>query len=54
MQVLQRAEQWCPQAEKVFVNPTGQIVDPKSIQESPAQAESAQNQQQGTVNLLST
>ncbi len=28
MQVLQEASEWCPDAEKVFVSPTGQLVDP--------------------------
>ena len=36
MQVLQEASQWCPDAEKVFVNPTGQLVDPAAAQEQVA------------------
>lgn len=31
--MLQDAEQWCPNAEKVFVSPTGQVVDPETVQQ---------------------
>ncbi len=33
MQVLQEASKWCPDAEKVFVSPTGQLVDPAAAQQ---------------------
>lgn len=33
MQILQKAALWCPNAEKVFVSPTGQIVDPATVQQ---------------------
>ena len=36
VQVLQEASQWCPQAEKVFVSPTGQLVDPAAAQQQVA------------------
>ncbi len=36
MQVLQEASQWCPDAEKVFVSPTGQLVDPAAAQQQVA------------------
>ncbi|KAL0051824.1 hypothetical protein WJX82_002704 [Trebouxia sp. C0006] len=35
-QVLQEASQWCPDAEKVFVSPTGQLVDPAAAQQQVA------------------
>ena len=36
VQVLQEASQWCPDAEKVFVSPTGQLVDPAAAQQQVA------------------
>lgn len=33
MQVLREASQWCPDAEKVFVSPTGQLVEPAAAQQ---------------------
>ena len=36
MQVLQEASKWCPDAEKVFVSPTGQLVDPAAAQQQVA------------------
>ena len=38
MQVLQEASQWCPDAEKVFVSPTGQLVDPAAQQQQATDA----------------
>ncbi|KAA6423564.1 MAG: ATP-dependent RNA helicase [Trebouxia sp. A1-2] len=32
-QVLREASQWCPDAEKVFVSPTGQLVEPAAAQQ---------------------
>ena len=33
VQILQKAAAWCPNAEKVFVSPTGQVVDPEIVQQ---------------------
>ena len=53
VQVLQDAEQWCPNAEKVFVSPAGQVVDPETVQQELA-AQADQSQPPGTSHALSS
>ena len=38
MQVLQKAAQWCPNPDKVFVNAAGQLVEPQEGQQQPPAA----------------
>ncbi|KAL3148049.1 hypothetical protein ABBQ38_014338 [Trebouxia sp. C0009 RCD-2024] len=42
--MLQKAAAWCPNAEKVFVSPTGQIVDPHTVQQQPAGSDESHDQ----------
>ena len=53
VQVLQKAAQWCPNPDKVFVNAAGELVEPQAItQQAPAAANAAtpgsQAQPEGT------
>lgn len=47
MQMLQKAVAWCPNAEKVFVSPTGRIVDPHAVQQQPAGSD--ENHDHGSI-----
>ena len=44
LQILQRAAAWCPNAEKVFVSPTGQVVDPAAVQQQDLGKDESQSQ----------
>ena len=50
MQILQKALTWCPNAEKVFVSPTGQVVDPATVQQqTSSDPGNDQSQAQGSL-----